>query len=596
MLRVRRRAARVAALVAGCVVLLAGARAWADRVDDLIALLSKKPSGMSSDTWREKRREAARELGRLGDKRAVEPLIKIVETEKFDAILEIAIEALGRLGDKRAVEPLRRIWRDEGRDRYVRQAAADALRSLGEDPEGERPPPEPEPEPEPEPARTPARAPAASPTTGALGATEAAEPEEDDGAALEVVDVPEASRFGADVIAASERFTFAVGSLALTYDSLLDQPQLSGNASARYRRGLEKPSFGYSVDAGVAFAGGAQDRDFEASDTSSFAFTLAAVGATEMRFYLGRPGGLFAHVEGGVGLEAQGVVIETAMPGNADFDEFLPSLDLTLGLGGGWGRTVDVGSRLRLKRVEAVLRRARLLGRPIHADVAARVETAWWNLRGELGSWRRLKATIQILREAGVLLQEPDPITVYQLLRVLEDGQLDERLDGWDVRVGVGELFLGRDDVGADDGFALGRQEIAFVRARVARQLTASDAELVATGAASYKLSGDDALAPFVMDYLAAFELTWRKYFHGVAWDPRGALEFGARVGASDLDTDDDFGPATLLGARVGYTIFPNRASRLTMSGDVSLVNDTLFVGIRLGGTFALLPATYTAW
>jgi hypothetical protein len=145
-------------LAAGaCAVLIAGAApAHADKVDDLIALVARKPAGMSAAEWREQRRDAARELGRSGDKRAVEPLMKVAESEKFDAVAEIAIEALGKLGDPRAVPLLKKIADDETRDQYLREAARGALAELGAPAGAEPPPPEEAPV---RPARTPTPAP-----------------------------------------------------------------------------------------------------------------------------------------------------------------------------------------------------------------------------------------------------------------------------------------------------------------------------------------------------------------------------------------------------------------------------------------------------
>src|SRR5262249_45515792 len=86
---------------------------------------------MDEDTWREKRRDAARELGELGDKKAVDPLLEVVQSERFDAILEIAIQSLGKLGDNKAVPALSRIADDPSIETYVRDTAREALRKLG---------------------------------------------------------------------------------------------------------------------------------------------------------------------------------------------------------------------------------------------------------------------------------------------------------------------------------------------------------------------------------------------------------------------------------------------------------------------------------
>jgi len=47
-------------------------------------------------------------LGKIGDKRATEPLISVLEKETEAALREEAAEALGKLGDERAIEPLLR--------------------------------------------------------------------------------------------------------------------------------------------------------------------------------------------------------------------------------------------------------------------------------------------------------------------------------------------------------------------------------------------------------------------------------------------------------------------------------------------------------
>jgi len=101
------------------------------QVDADITLLLKKPKGMDEDIWREKRRDDARELGDLGEKKAVDPLLEIVQAERFDAILEIAIQSLGKLGDAKAVPALQRIADDPSIETYVRDTAREALRKLG---------------------------------------------------------------------------------------------------------------------------------------------------------------------------------------------------------------------------------------------------------------------------------------------------------------------------------------------------------------------------------------------------------------------------------------------------------------------------------
>jgi HEAT repeat protein len=76
------------------------------------------------------RGRAALMLGKLGDARAVNPLIRALDAPGFQTPL-YAAQALGKLGDPRAIEPLMMIAAS-GKDK-VRNAALEALRHLGYD-------------------------------------------------------------------------------------------------------------------------------------------------------------------------------------------------------------------------------------------------------------------------------------------------------------------------------------------------------------------------------------------------------------------------------------------------------------------------------
>lgn len=76
------------------------------------------------------RTAAAEALGWMGEARAVEPLIAILEAEtNHEAVREAAAEALGKLGDHAAVEPLILTLGDP--NEWLRRAAAVALGELG---------------------------------------------------------------------------------------------------------------------------------------------------------------------------------------------------------------------------------------------------------------------------------------------------------------------------------------------------------------------------------------------------------------------------------------------------------------------------------
>lgn len=66
-------------------------------------------------------------LGKIGDPRAVEPLISALGDEDEGFRCEAAA-ALGEIGDPRAVEPLTRALEDESE--WVRETAAEALEKI----------------------------------------------------------------------------------------------------------------------------------------------------------------------------------------------------------------------------------------------------------------------------------------------------------------------------------------------------------------------------------------------------------------------------------------------------------------------------------
>jgi HEAT repeat protein len=74
------------------------------------------------------RGRAALMLGKLGDPRAVEPLISALDAPGFQTPL-YAVQALGKLGDRRAIEPLKRMLSTD-HDKF-REAAQEALGRLG---------------------------------------------------------------------------------------------------------------------------------------------------------------------------------------------------------------------------------------------------------------------------------------------------------------------------------------------------------------------------------------------------------------------------------------------------------------------------------
>ncbi len=81
------------------------------------------------DSYSLARKQAIWALGMIGDARAVDPLISVLN-DSGPETQTLAAEALGNIGDARAVDPLIKALTD--RDRFVRGSAAKALGKIGD--------------------------------------------------------------------------------------------------------------------------------------------------------------------------------------------------------------------------------------------------------------------------------------------------------------------------------------------------------------------------------------------------------------------------------------------------------------------------------
>jgi len=565
----------VVSIVVGLAIALCSAgdlRAQDDksaRVTELISVLEGQPKGAAAQDWKEQRREAARELGLLDDPRAVPALIRIVETEEFDIVGEIAIKSLGQLGDERAVGPLRRVAADPSRDRDQREAARKALKRLGAAAEAAQA------------AAEAARAKAAQEadestglsTAGATSTTLIA------GDATSAA-IPKGPVFDDDTLAAGELVRFAIGSLSMQYDSIRDRPSMTGDAAGSYERRVDKKrsAWRYGGDASVALG----FVNFPGADSSSRFSTLNVMTSGEGRVYTdGNP--VYGGVLGSVGTSA--TTFRIYRPSGMNSYEMITNADVQAGLTVGYGRVLDVGEALRLRRIEKVLRETKTLGRPITPDLAEKILGAWWALRRELGAHRRLVVTVTLLREAGVLLGEPNASTTYKILQVLLDGQLTHRLTGLDVGLGFMESYLMRDDfLPVDEG----RAETVIGRARFGHQNPTGERELVAEGFGRYRVFAGDEAAPWAVGAKAELHA----FFYGPNYDPIGAIEIGGELGAGNDDIGDS-NTGTRVAGTAGWRWTFNRASNVRVAGRAALEGGELFIGITLDGVYGFLDAGF---
>jgi hypothetical protein len=642
------------------VALATPARAQSADVPGLIKLIENQPSDMDRSTWKEKRRDAARKLAQSKDKRAVPVLIDLAETETFDIIGDIAIEGLGTLKDRAAVPVLQRIVGDASRDKSSRDLARKSLGKLGAadtaaggsatggttggtagggatagaktgggatvttggttttgsakagaGANGA--------------TRTGAGGTAAGPSgtgSGAIaggasggGASGAAATDGEtglsgggslgghSGGALlggerSASDVEGLPALDDDVIAAYDRLTFAAGTAGFSYDTARSRVDFDINAAGRYQKRVEAETRAFGLDLGADLVAGAVNPEGRGV---SRGVVLNVHGDGEARFYSDQLYGI-GKAAVGIGFTQFSFRHPTA-PGQDQVggDARALTADFQIALGGGYGRIVDVGAAIRVQRLAQMLDDARALGKPIDAATARRLQLTWWALRGERSTFRSLIATVAILREAGILLGEPNAVITYEILTVLRDTQLYLRPSGFDVQLLFGEGYLYRPDSN-DDGTCdlgahrCGRVEQVLVNAGYGKQVDDNQLELSGNAYARYRLfTPDGNPAPWAAGAFAGM----RRFIYGEHGDPFGALDLRGGIMVSADDSQQD--PCTGFGcdkslrieAELGFTYWLNQASGLRLAAHVAQDAGEVFIGARLEATYGLLDGTF---
>ena len=398
-------------------------------------------------------------------------------------------------------------------------------------------------------------------------------------------EIPTGPNLSADTIAAYDRLTIGAGAASFSYDTVRKRPAFDLDAGGRYTKRIEKEKMAWGFDAGAHVIAGFISPEGQAQTRSA---QVIVDGKGEARFY----GGTFY----GVGKAAIGVdTIYASIKDDAGMilvKDTRTYLDFQVALGGGYGRVIDVGGAIRVRRLSRALDAARALGKQIDAATAKRLQLAWWALRGESSSYRTLVATVAILREAGILLGEPDAGLTYELLNVLRDSQLYMRPSGLDVQVAFGEGYLVRPDMDPTPNES-GRVEQLLVSAGYGQQLQDDKAEISGTAYARVRLFPPDTQpSPWALGATGRF----RKFAYGDHGDPIGAFDLAATLALSDdssLMGQPDSSIALRIEGQLGFTFWLNQASGVRLAATVAQDGGELFFGAQLEATYGLLDGTF---
>jgi hypothetical protein len=558
-------------IVVAIVVVATPARA--DNVDALVKLIENQPADMDRPTWREKRRDAAKKLAASKDKRATPELVKLAESETFDIIGEIAIEGLGTLGDPAAVPTLQKIAADPQRDKSQRELAKKALAKLGANADTKVE------------TKTETKVETKTETkTETEGAGSGSSVERVEGVGVKSKsELPAGPTLPDDTLAAYERVTFIGGTASLMYDTVQSRTDFAADVTGTYNRRIDRPGFAWGADAtahvvsGGTSEGGLHTRGAE----------LQLQGDGEARFY---KGSFYGIGKAALALEMDYVSYNDSNNPQNNFAESTLYTDVELAIGGGYGRVLDVGAAIRVRRIARTLDAARALGKPIDAATAKKLQLAWWALRAERSPYRALIATVAILREAGILLAEPDAGLSYELLAILRDTWLYVRPSGLDIQLVVSEGLMRR-PAGAMGGTVEGSGQYAQVIATAGYGRQLDDDKLELSGNAYAR-----AIVAAPMNQASPYGLgataSMRRFTYGEHNDPFGLLDLTADVAFTNDDLMTSSKSLRITGT-IGFTYLLNQASGIRLAGQIIEDNGRLFLGASLQATYGLLDGSF---
>ncbi len=416
--------------------------------EDDIAVLRARPTGMEEDEWRKRRREIAASLADVRTRESTDALLEIVETERYDAVLSIAIEGLGKHGDLRAVGPLQKIYADRSLDTFVREDAAAALKALGATPQDD--------------ARLAGRAETSTgsddallggPQLGTMGEASVASEETGDPTAG---DKP----LPANLRAREREFAFVLGRLDLGVNTRSRQQPLlaDGGVGAKARYVDERMRWGWSVKAELSsrvrngdVTGAAEMGD----DTGNSLFVgQALAGVGEAHVYFGKTD---VHAFGELGLSQRLVHVSVDDFGGGNQSELSDtrfSLDIVPAGGLGYGRWLNGGSDLMIDALVDALVEENILAREPTVEERKALRDAIYRRSNTFSSWPRTSAVLGVLQARGLLARRPGPRLVHRIRSVVEDPSYLDRPRG--IRVRAGFLYdapiLQNDRRGRGDG------------------------------------------------------------------------------------------------------------------------------------------------
>jgi hypothetical protein len=557
-------------------------------LDDKIQLLHARPTGMEEAEWRRQRREVARELGESRNEKAIDALIEVAETERYDSVLTIAIQGLGKQGDPRALPALQRVYADRSLDTFVREEAGKSIQALGGTPRDD--------------ARLTGELSGGTtgsgdeglvqgPQLGTMGAASA--PDED-------LPPPKRQRELPENLRGRERaLGFAVGAADVTINTADPSFPLGFDADLAAQALYVDDRQGWGWSAHGVLSGSYATGDYVATGDpddgvdvgNATYFRQALAGAAEVHYY---PKETNWHGFIGLGVSERFTVAKVDHDGDttdeneADYRDNRFALDIAPNAGFGWGRYLNAGGDLMVDAIVSALQTENILARPVDQAGREAIQSAVFDYANDYASYPRMAAALNVLKQRGYLARSPSPRLIYRLIRIMDDPSYVTRMEGPRIRLGFAfglplaqGSYLGRNTDGSiagpfmqfDYGIQLDKEREFQIDTRVFYDAIDFTGYTTDSGA------------------------IYRRNFHGKYEDYLGTWYLGVRGGVSQRNIESQpnavtgSAPGYLLMGLAGYSYGFNRGSRIDAGATAGMNSGAFVAGIGLGFTFGIAHA-----
>jgi hypothetical protein len=202
--------------------------------------------------------------------------------------------------------------------------------------------------------------------------------------------------------------------------------RLNARFDFSYARYWESQKLAYAVAAGLSLSPNLA-RNFD-DDTTNVTFGMGPTLVGELRFYPMAPAADLMLLAGTTFMDGFLLDYEKGEDPDTVFDN---RIFYQGAVGFGYGRVLNVSPSTRLHKIVKYLQKKGVMAGELPADVGDEILLSWYALRNEIGYFKHLAYAVKVMSDRGLLSRPLDLEETYAVLRIIEDGQLATRDQGW---------------------------------------------------------------------------------------------------------------------------------------------------------------------